>query len=147
MPLSEHEQRLLEQMEQALYAEDPKFATSMRHSRGSASDRRRVAVGVVGLLLGLGLLVAGVAAKLVVIGVIGFVAMVGGLWLAINSLRPSTETAAPATEGAPAPADQHLRSVAQAITVQAAPKWVTVRAHGGAVAPSPRDWRLLSGGF
>ena len=103
MPLSEHEQRLLEQMEQALYAEDPKFATSMRHSRGSASDRRRVAVGVVGLLLGLGLLVAGVAAKLVVIGVIGFVAMVGGLWLAINSLRPSTETAAPATEGAPPP--------------------------------------------
>ena len=26
MPLSEHEQRLLEQMEKALYAEDPKFA-------------------------------------------------------------------------------------------------------------------------
>jgi len=30
MPLSEHEQRLLEQMEKALYAEDPKFATSLR---------------------------------------------------------------------------------------------------------------------
>ena len=26
MPLSEHEQRLLDQIEQALYAEDPKFA-------------------------------------------------------------------------------------------------------------------------
>ncbi|HZF87360.1 DUF3040 domain-containing protein, partial [Streptomyces sp.] len=25
MPLSEHEQRMLEQMERALYAEDPKF--------------------------------------------------------------------------------------------------------------------------
>ncbi len=103
MPLSEHEQRLLEQMEQALYAEDPKFATSMRHSRGSASDRRRVAIGVVGLLLGLGLLVAGVASKQVIVGVVGFVAMVGGLWLAINSLRPSTETPAPATEGGPPP--------------------------------------------
>lgn len=103
MPLSEHEQRLLEQMEQALYAEDPKFATNMRHSRGTASDRRRVAIGVVGLLVGLGLLVAGVAAKLVIVGVVGFIAMVGGLWLAINSLRPSTETAAPAAEGGPPP--------------------------------------------
>ena len=103
MPLSEHEQRLLEQMEQALYAEDPKFATNMRHSRGTASDRRRVAIGVVGLLIGLGLLVAGVAAKLVIVGVVGFLAMVGGLWLAINSLRPSAETAAPTAEGGPPP--------------------------------------------
>ena len=30
MPLSEHEQRLLEQMERALYAEDPKFASTLR---------------------------------------------------------------------------------------------------------------------
>ena len=30
MPLSEHEQRLLEQMERALYAEDPKFASALR---------------------------------------------------------------------------------------------------------------------
>jgi len=29
VPLSEHEQHLLEQMEQALYAEDPKFASQM----------------------------------------------------------------------------------------------------------------------
>ena len=32
MPLSEHEQQLLEQMEQALYAEDPKFASQMQGS-------------------------------------------------------------------------------------------------------------------
>ncbi|GAA3106389.1 hypothetical protein GCM10020254_60330 [Streptomyces goshikiensis] len=29
VPLSEHEQRMLEQMERALYAEDPKFATAL----------------------------------------------------------------------------------------------------------------------
>ena len=29
MPLSEHEQKLLEQLEQQLNAEDPKFARSM----------------------------------------------------------------------------------------------------------------------
>ncbi len=102
MPLSEHEQRLLEQMERALYAEDPKFATSMRNSRGGAGDRRRVAFGVVALLVGLGLLVAGVAAKLVVVGVIGFLAMLGGLWLAISALRPGPEQpASPAGPGAP----------------------------------------------
>ncbi len=93
MPLSEHEQRLLEQMERALYAEDPKFATSMRSVRGGAGDRRRVALGVIALLVGLGLLVGGVATKVVPIGVLGFVAMVGGLWLAISSLRPAPQGA------------------------------------------------------
>ncbi|HYN56046.1 MAG TPA: DUF3040 domain-containing protein [Motilibacterales bacterium] len=102
MPLSEHEQRLLEQMERALYAEDPKFATSMRSARGGAGDRRRIAIGVMGLLAGLGLLVAGVAAKLVIVGVLGFLAMLGGLWLAISALRPSAEQAAAPAGGGPA---------------------------------------------
>ena len=107
VPLSEHEQRLLEQMERALYAEDPKFATSMRSAKASAGDRRRVAIGVVGLLLGLGLLVAGVAAKLVVVGVLGFLAMLGGLWLAISALTsPGTASAeSGATPGPQGPTD------------------------------------------
>jgi len=109
VPLSEHEQRLLEQMERALYAEDPKFATSMRSARGGAGDRRRVAIGVVGLLVGLGLLVAGVAAKLVIVGVLGFLAMLGGLWLAIRALRPGSEPAA-APEGPGAPTNISSRS-------------------------------------
>ena len=94
MPLSEHEQRLLEQMERALYAEDPKFATNMRSAKATAGDRRRVAIGVVALLIGLGLLVAGVAAKLVIIGVVGFLAMLGGLWLAISAMSPGKEVPA-----------------------------------------------------
>ncbi len=109
MPLSEHEQRLLEQMERALYAEDPKFATSMRSARGGAGDRRRIAVGVVGLLVGLGLLIAGVAAKLVIVGVLGFLAMLGGLWLAISALRSGPEPAA-AAEGPGAPTNISSRS-------------------------------------
>ena len=101
MPLSDHEQRLLEQMERALYAEDPKFATSMRSSRGSASDRRRVAAGIVALLAGLGLLIAGVAAKFVPIGVVGFLAMLGGLWLAISAFSGAQQKPAdPAAQGA-----------------------------------------------
>ena len=111
MPLSEHEQRLLEQMERALYAEDPKFATSMRSSRGGAGDRRRIVIGVIGLLVGLGLLIAGVAAKLVVIGVLGFLAMLGGIWLALSSLRSAPEQEAASAAGGPsAPTNISSRS-------------------------------------
>ena len=45
MPLSEHEQRLLEQMERALYAEDPKLASTLRGADLRAHHRRRVALG------------------------------------------------------------------------------------------------------
>jgi hypothetical protein len=115
VPLSEHEQRLLEQMERALYAEDPKFATSMRSARGAAGDRRRIAVGVIGLLVGLGLLVAGVAAKLVVVGVLGFLAMLGGLWLAISALRPAAEQAPTSTSpGAPTSISSRSRKSSRA---------------------------------
>ncbi len=106
MPLSEHEQRLLEQMERALYAEDPKFATSMRNPRAIAGDRRKVAVGVVAFLVGIGLLLTGVASQLVVVGVVGFLAMLGGIWLAVVALRP-----APAQPGQAAPGPAGPRSV------------------------------------
>ena len=33
MPLPEHEQRMLEEIENALYAEDPKFASSVKSRR------------------------------------------------------------------------------------------------------------------
>lgn len=111
MPLSEHEQHLLEQMERALYAEDPKFATSMRSERAAAGDRRRIAVGVVGLLIGLGLLVAGVAAKLVIIGAVGFLAMVGGLWLVVAAMSRGAgeQTQAPTPGGPAKPTDINSR--------------------------------------
>ena len=57
MPLSEHEQRLLEQMERALYAEDPKFASSLRSAGPRPGSRRKAAVGVLTALVGFGLLI------------------------------------------------------------------------------------------
>lgn len=79
MPLSEHEQRVLEQMEKALSAEDPNFASSMVTKTPERVQRSRAAVGVLAALAGLGLILAGVSTNLIWLGGIGFAAMVLGL--------------------------------------------------------------------
>lgn len=84
MPLSEHEQHLLEQMEQALYAEDPKFASQMQGSAARARLRRGLAIGAAGVIAGLGLVVLGVATESILWGAIGFALMVGGVAYAIT---------------------------------------------------------------
>ncbi|HEV7148455.1 MAG TPA: DUF3040 domain-containing protein [Pedococcus sp.] len=86
MPLSEHEQQLLEQMEQALYAEDPKFASQMQGAGAKAAARRRIAIGVVGVLLGLGLLLAGVSTTMW-LGAAGFALMVASVAYAVTPPR------------------------------------------------------------
>jgi Flp pilus assembly protein TadB len=91
VPLSEHEQRLLEQIEQALYAEDPKFARSWRVRDLRSLQRARAIRAAVLVLVGLGLLVAGVivqGSSIVVgvaLGVVGFILMLLGAWLALSS--------------------------------------------------------------
>jgi hypothetical protein len=85
VPLSEHEQRLLEQIEQALYAEDPKFASIYRSNDLRSHQRRRILKAAGVLVLGLGLLLAGVITKLVVVGVAGFLIMLGAVTFAVAS--------------------------------------------------------------
>ena len=86
VPLSEHEQQLLEQMEQALYAEDPKFASQMQGAGARAAARRRKVIGVVGVLLGLGLVLVGVNTTMWV-GVAGFAVMVASVAFALTPPR------------------------------------------------------------
>jgi len=93
MPLSEHEQRMLDQIESALYAEDPKFASSVRGGTLRAPSARRRLQGVALFVLGLAMLVAGVAFKATMIGgfpilsVLGFIVMFGGAVFAITGSR------------------------------------------------------------
>ena len=87
MPLSEHEQHLLEQMEQALYAEDPKFASQMQGSAARARLHRSLAIGAAGILSGFGLVFLGVAKGQVWWGAIGFALMVGGVAYAIRPAK------------------------------------------------------------
>jgi hypothetical protein len=102
VPLSEHEQRLLDQIERALYAEDPKFVSTVRGGRLRKPTRRRRLQGVALFLLGLVMLVVGLAVQslwvvgLPVVSVVGFLAMLGGAWLVVGSAGsgkgPATET-------------------------------------------------------
>ncbi|MFI0899514.1 DUF3040 domain-containing protein [Streptomyces sp. NPDC020983] len=89
MPLSEHEQRMLEQMERALYAEDPKFASALEGTGLHTFTRRRVYLSVAGFLAGVALLVGGMIAELTVLGVAGFVVMLVFAVLAVTGWRKS----------------------------------------------------------
>jgi hypothetical protein len=60
VPLSEHEQRQLEQIEQALYREDPKFGRLVRSSDPRVHYKRKLVQALIGILIGGGALAAGV---------------------------------------------------------------------------------------
>ena len=60
VPLSEHEQRQLEQIEQSLYADYPRFAHAVRASDPRVHYKRKLAQGLVGVLVGAGGIAAGV---------------------------------------------------------------------------------------
>lgn len=77
MPLSEEEQRLLQQLEQALAEEDPSLASTLRGSKMRARNRRQAIVSALGFILGVGVLMIGVIATLTIVGVVGFLLMLG----------------------------------------------------------------------
>jgi hypothetical protein len=106
VPLSEHEQRLLDQIERALYAEDPKFASTVRQTDLRTHMRRRLRRAAFVLVLGFALMLVGVVAQQILLGVAGFVVMLGALLLALSSWKrlgagPSKGT--PADTGATPP--------------------------------------------
>lgn len=101
MPLSEHEQRLLDEIEQALYAEDPKFASSVRSARPRSRVRVLLALSAIGVLIGLAVVLVGLAANLIVVGVLGFVLIVGSCVAAATALRGPRRSAAAAISTQP----------------------------------------------
>ena len=78
MPLSEYEQRVLEQMERQLTSDDPRLANTLQARGGRRGVGRWVLVGV-GFIGGLLLLVAGAAMSQLWLGVIGFLLMFGAV--------------------------------------------------------------------
>ena len=84
MALSDEEQRLLQQMEAALAAEDPKLVNAMRGTGLRRVHRHRAALAGVGFFAGLGLLIAGISIN-PFLSVLGFVVMVAAAVTAIYS--------------------------------------------------------------
>lgn len=93
MPLSEYEQRVLEQMERQLSADDPKLATTLTTPRRRTG--RKVVIAVASVLVGLVLLVLGVFKSLVVVGILGFLVMFGGVAYAVLAPSASSEPGGP----------------------------------------------------
>lgn len=99
MPLSEYEQRVLEQLERDLGA-DPKLGQAM----SKATRRRgRWTWSVLGVLVGLGIVVAGAVAQAPVVGIAGFALMLAAaLWGLLATGKPGA-VGSVAKPGAPAP--------------------------------------------
>ena len=70
MALSDREQRLLAEMEQALSADDPALVSTLTGARRRGPG---AAIGVAALIAGIATLFAGLIAQQTIVGVVGFV--------------------------------------------------------------------------
>jgi predicted lipid-binding transport protein (Tim44 family) len=87
VPLSEEELRLLEQMERALVAEDPKLASTLRGTTLRATARRRALLAAGMFVVGVVVLMTGAVTKNTVVGIIGFVVMLASAYFALTFWR------------------------------------------------------------
>ena len=104
MPLSEEELRLLEQMERALVAEDPKLASTLRGTKLRKQARRQMLLGVLAFVVGIAALMAGVILREPLVGVLGFVIMLGSAYVTLSSYKNRNRalSTAPAASADPA---------------------------------------------
>jgi DUF3040 family protein len=85
MPLSEHEQRILEEIEQRLAEEDPRLVQSVSKASLAAHAWRRIRWGIVGFFLGFILLLFFVWN--IVFAIAGFAVMLGAGLLVYHYLK------------------------------------------------------------
>jgi hypothetical protein len=90
VPLSEHEQRLLEQIERALVDDDPKFASSVRTGDRRLKARRKLQLGALLVVVGMAVLVGGAVAQLVWVGALGSLIAFGGVALGVLNYKAAT---------------------------------------------------------
>ena len=110
VPLSDHEQRQLEQIEQALYREDPKFGRLVRSSDPRVHYKRKLVQALIGILIGAGALAAGVVTHRVYLEAAGAAVVLLSLVWAIVSWRRHLARARPAK---PAPAKAQAKGQAK----------------------------------
>jgi hypothetical protein len=109
MPLSEQEQKLLDEMERSLYHNDADFVSAVGTGRGRLNYGALV-LGIVLAVVGLAVVIIGVSSHLVIVGIVGFAVMFTGVLVA---LRPSKAVAPPTITGAGAPRGQRATAAKQ----------------------------------
>jgi hypothetical protein len=88
VPLSEHEQRQLEQIEQGLYREDPKFGRLVRSSDPRVHYKRKLAQALAGVVIGAALIAAGLVTHRVYLEAAGAVlALLSLIWAMVSWRR------------------------------------------------------------
>jgi predicted phage tail protein len=107
MPLSEHEQRLLDEMERSLYQNDADFVAKVGGSRVRPTYRA-VVLGILLAVVGIAVLLTGVFVQVIVVGILGFALMLVGVLVAITPGR-SKRAAALADEQAEATATKPVQ--------------------------------------
>ena len=78
---------MLEQMERALVAEDPKLASTLRGTTMAKMARRRAILAGVVFVAGIAILTAGVITSQPVIGIVGFVVMLASAAVGVTAVR------------------------------------------------------------
>ncbi|HEX6246675.1 MAG TPA: DUF3040 domain-containing protein [Nocardioidaceae bacterium] len=111
MPLSEEELRLLEQMERALVAEDPKFVSALRGTARRRDARRRALIAAGAFVVGVAVLMTGAITQTTVVGILGFVVMLASAVLGLTSWRSQSAPAAQEAAGEPGTAGVGLSVV------------------------------------
>ena len=110
MPLSEYEQRVLEQMEQQLTSDDPRLVNTFQ---GRDSGVRRWLLAGCGALVGLAVLVVGSVIGQPIVGVLGFVAMFLSVVLVLSPPRRRGPTGSVQPDGSVAPRAHRRTSFTQ----------------------------------
>jgi hypothetical protein len=87
MALSEHEQRMLEEMERNLLQEDAALAQKVGQIGSSNKSAGKLIAGIMTMLVGVVLLIFAVTIQFALFGVVAFVVMVAGLVAASSNFR------------------------------------------------------------
>ncbi len=100
MPLPEHEQRQLQEIEQALCRDDPKFGRLMRAGNPRVRYERKLTQALLGVVIGAGLLAAGVITRRVYLDAAGAMIVLLSLAWAVAGWRRYVAGVWPARSGA-----------------------------------------------
>ena len=90
MALSEQEQRLLDEMERHLYQNEADVMSTAPRTTSSVSTRA-VVLAVLAVAVGLGIVVAALAAQMWVLGIVGFLVMLAGVLFAFRRREGAVE--------------------------------------------------------